>query len=265
MEERYAIRYVRRASILSAAFGIAAGVMLVMAPEKVENMIGIVLGFALFAVGIIHILMYFISQRKHTLLATDLFLGIILCAAGLWAFILGRRVFDSIAVIFGLLLIAGCFVKIQNSIAMMRLGFSNWWIAFLFGILSALFGVLIFLKPSFTVNIFTMLSGCFLIYDGVTAFVTILVFEIHYHGLKKRRKKEQEIYGTAEETQIPYTAEILSPDTPSVAPSSDMSEFMEEAGSAPVRPTDGNANPFQVTDAADNLDLPEDPSFDAHL
>lgn len=172
-------------SILTGALGVA----LVMYPEEVQQLLAIILAAIALGLGIYHLIFYFASQRKNSMLATDLFLGVILILLGAFMYIRRAELLDYITVIFGLFLCVDCILEIQNAIFVKRLGYTNWVLILLFGFITLVFAVLMILRPQFIQNALMMISGIFLIVSGVTGLITFIMLRVTMHKVKKALKE----------------------------------------------------------------------------
>lgn len=179
------LKKIRNLTFIIAGILIVIGIALMAAPAVMNNVLGFLLGAISFCLGIYRLVVYFRLQRIESVIATDLFLGILFAVIGFVCLIYHGQMITYGPLIFGLFLIFGCVIKIQDAMILQKIGHMNWWLPLILGFVSLIFSVLVIIKPGFIEGIFLPLSGFFLFYDGVTCFGTGAMWEVFQRQLKK--------------------------------------------------------------------------------
>ena len=185
MQEDTILKKVRNLTLLIGVIFVVLGIALIAKPERMGNLLGFLLGLLCFGLGIYRLVVYFRHQRLVSYLATDLFLGVGLAVLGFICLIFHNQVMTYVTVIFGMFLILGSVVKMQNAINLQKLGYENWWIILILGFVTLGFSVLVILKPRFIADFYLVLVGWFLLYDGATAIFAALYGD-HYVKLVRK-------------------------------------------------------------------------------
>ena len=195
------LKKIRNVTYVFSLIYVIVGIALIAAPNVMINVLGFILGLLAFALGIYRLVVYFTQQRIESYLATDLFAGVLLAVLGFICLIYHNQVLTYVTIIFGVLLIFGSVLKMQYSIIMQKVGHLYWWIALILGMVSVVFSVLAIMKPPFIANMYVVVVGAFLLYDGITSLVTAFLGE---HFMKQLRKGITKGWGHAPDpSQIP--------------------------------------------------------------
>ena len=184
MREDKILKQFRTTSILQAVIFIVAGIALIAKPVQMGNLLGFILGALCFGLGIYRLVVYFRHQRLEALLDTELFWGIGLAVLGFICLLYHNQVLTYVTVIFGIFLIAGSVIKVQNSIILLRLDDPNWWIGLILGLVSVVFAVMVILKPKFIADIFLVVAGWFILYDGISSLAVVIMSGMFIKKLK---------------------------------------------------------------------------------
>ena len=190
------LKKIRNATLLVSVFYLAAGILLIIFNSQVKEVIGYAIGAAAIAIGAWRLILYAASHRKKSLIATDLFAGCVLIALGILCLIFQARMVDYVAIIFGILLLVGSAVEMQNAIDLKQMSAKRWWIILLLGFVSLALGVLLIVYPAFIRQKVMLLSGIFFTYDGATGLVAAIWSAGRFHSMKKSAAAG----GTEEET-----------------------------------------------------------------
>lgn len=157
----------RRSSIAAAAVTILLGLTLVWWPDGSVRLLCMLLGFAVFVTGVIYLLGW-IARRREGYPIVFLLPGVVLCAMGVWLLTSPESVVILIQYIFGAILIFHGVVDLQGAVALMKQGWSRWWLDLALAALTVALGALILINPFGTFAALIMLIGFSLIFDGVS-------------------------------------------------------------------------------------------------
>ncbi len=185
LSEQEALKKVRNLTYITSGIFVAVGLALIIAPVQMNSVLGFLLGAIAFALGIYRLVVYFRHQRLETVIATDLFFGVLLSMVGFFCLIYHSQVLTYVTLIFGACLIFGGAVKIQNAMILQRMGHMVWWLPLIGGMVSFIFAVLVTLNPAFIANIFLSLAGVFILYDGLSSLGSVVMWEVFQKQLSK--------------------------------------------------------------------------------
>lgn len=238
------IKKVRNLTILASAVYFILGLTMYLWPDEMWSLIAIILGIISLVLGIVRLILYFTKDRFAAMIAYDLVIGILFTVLGVLILIFHGQVMDYIAVVFGIFLLLGSIIKVQNAIDLNRIGMKKWWIVLIFAGMSIVFAILLIVKPDFIKSMLMKITGIFLMIDGLTGIVTIIIYAFRFRKYKKELKQASmevvdeapEAVGT--EAQNSGTAEASSDN--------------EGAGSTAEEETDVPSSDITAADAAED-------------
>lgn len=153
---------------VSAVICVIIGLVLIIWPGTSTQVVCMVFGGMLLAYGIIQIALYLFA-REHTLyLQGMLLLGIVFGVLGAWILIKPEIIIATVPIVIGLIVIVHGVHNALQAIDLKKLGYSKWWVALLFGILTVALGMILVYNPFSVVNTVVRVIGAFLIYDGMS-------------------------------------------------------------------------------------------------
>ena len=153
---------------VSAVICVIIGLVLIIWPGTSTQVVCMVFGGMLLAYGIIQIALYLFA-REHTLyLQGILLLGIVFGVLGAWILIKPEIIIATVPIVIGLIVIVHGVHNTLQAIDLKKLGYSKWWVALLFGILTVALGMILVYNPFSVVNTVVRVIGAFLIYDGMS-------------------------------------------------------------------------------------------------
>lgn len=205
MQNEQLLKRVRLVTIIFAAVYILLGVFMIAFQAQFKSVLGYVLGAAACLFGAYRLFVYFKMSRHMTLIATDLFIGTVFLLLGIVCLVKHSVVLNFVEVIFGLLLFAGALVKIQNAIDMHHLGYRNWWLMLVFGLVSVVFSVLLILQPDFVLKVYMTIAGVFMIYDGAANLASVFFYNSVAGRIKKGLGPNRISEKPAQEAAAAYT------------------------------------------------------------
>jgi uncharacterized membrane protein HdeD (DUF308 family) len=192
MKDESVLKTVRNVTLIFAVLYTALGIVTLLFSKQVVSVLGYLLGAGLAAFGLYRLFLYFRRKRTAQLLAYDLFAGALLIAFGVICLVYHSKVTAYIAIIFGILLLAGSIIKFQNAIDLQRIGLSHWALVLLLGLVTLGMGVLLILKPAFIGRFYLLAAGIFLVYDGISDFAIVFLFAKRRHQIRKEEKQREE-------------------------------------------------------------------------
>jgi uncharacterized membrane protein HdeD (DUF308 family) len=154
-------------AIVTACCMLALGVVMVIWPEISAIAVCCIMGAVCLVVGTCEIVRYFKLGLVGVFFRYDLSLGILSILLGLLLFIHpdGAMVFLPIAI--GVYMIVGSVFCIQLAVELHGFGNGSWWLALLWGIVGALFALLLLIDPFSGAAALMIFVGISLIVSGV--------------------------------------------------------------------------------------------------
>lgn len=170
---------------ISAVVCALLGLVLVIWPGATSQIICMLLGGVLLAYGVLQIAIYLFNRERTIILQGMMVLGIVFAVLGLWILLKPEMIMMAVPVIVGVLIAIHGLHNIVQAFALKKDGYESWWMAFLMGLLTLIFGGVLICNPFKAIELVARIIGIFLIYDGVSdIWILSRVFKV-------RRDKER--------------------------------------------------------------------------
>ncbi len=153
---------------ISAAVCALLGLVLVIWPGATSQIICMLLGGVLLAYGILQIAIYLFNRERTIVLQGMMLLGIVFAVIGLWILLKPEMIIVAVPVIVGVLIVIHGLHNVVQALALKKDGYENWWLAFVLGMLTVIFGGVLIFNPFKAIELVVRIIGVFLIYDGVS-------------------------------------------------------------------------------------------------
>lgn len=153
---------------LSAIICVVIGLVLIIWPGTSTQLVCMVLGSVLLLYGLIQLALYLFARERTLYLQGMLVLGIIFCVLGVWILLKPEIVIATVPIIIGIIIVVHGIHKVSQAISLNKMGYDNWWVAPLFGILTVALGGVLIYNPFSVVNTVVRVIGAFLLYDGLS-------------------------------------------------------------------------------------------------
>lgn len=127
-----------------------------------------VLGAALVVYGVLQIVFYLANKDRNIAMQGMMVFGIVVAVIGVWILLKPEMIIMAVPVIVGILIVIHGIHNVVQAIALKKDGYTNWWVAFLLGVITVVFGVVLICNPFTVVDTVVRLIGAFLIYDGLS-------------------------------------------------------------------------------------------------
>ena len=158
---------------------IVLGIVTVVFPQKVLDVLCYALGGAMTVYGLFNIISFFVDREGG--MYFELVIGVISTGFGIFA------LFSPTSI--GIIIIVDSIMDMKHSLTLRSLGMRKWWIPFIIAIVMIIFS----LTTIFFTNIFGALLmialGIALIYEGVSGFLLIILLS-RYHKEYDRNQKQ---------------------------------------------------------------------------
>ena len=170
---------------ISAVVCVLLGLVLVIWPGATSQIICMLLGGVLLAYGVLQIAIYLLNRERTIILQGMMILGIVFAVLGLWILLKPEMIMMAVPVIVGVLIAIHGLHNVVQAFALKKDGYESWWLAFLMGLLTLIFGSVLIYNPFRAIELVARMIGIFLIYDGVSdIWILSRVFKV-------RRDKER--------------------------------------------------------------------------
>ena len=170
---------------ISAVVCVLLGLVLVIWPGATSQIICMLLGGVLLAYGVLQIAIYLFNRERTIILQGMMILGIVFAVLGLWILLKPEMIMMAVPVIVGVLIAIHGLHNVVQAFALKKDGYESWWLAFLMGLLTLIFGSVLIYNPFRAIELVARMIGIFLIYDGVSdIWILSRVFKV-------RRDKER--------------------------------------------------------------------------
>lgn len=194
MKNEEILKKVRNVTVVVSAIYLALGILILLFEGQVRELYGYILGLLALVIGGYRMISFFMRQRKAELIASDLYIGVALCSVGAVCLLRHQDAVKYSSFIFGILLVAGTIIKLQNAIDLQRLKSPKWWADLILAAVSLIMALLLMLNPTFLSKNFLLTSAIFLIYDGVSGIVAFVLFNLRWHEMKLAMKADPTVY-----------------------------------------------------------------------
>lgn len=176
-------RYVFTLGALSLVY-VVLGLTLLIQPKALQVILCYILGIAAAAVGIIRIVWHFLKRDPAGSARSDIPMGVVMIAAGVYMIARVEAVWAWLPVILGFAVLFDSILKMQHAFELRRMSFGYWWLFLLLGLITAVLGVLLLLgvMPE---NIATYYFGVTLMVDGVVNIAILMLLMAKWRAAAK--------------------------------------------------------------------------------
>ena len=163
------VKLIRAAKVgyiaLSAAF-CALGLLLIVKPGLSADLIGIAVGVALIAFGVVKLVGYFSKDLYRLAFQFDLAFGGLLVAIGALILVRPGTAMNLLCVVMAIEIIADGLFKGQTALDAKRFGLERWWLIALSALVAVGVGVALALRPGQGAQALVALLGAALLAEG---------------------------------------------------------------------------------------------------
>ena len=153
----------------------AAGAVLIAAPDTLASAMCSVLGVVSAVFGGVKIASYFSKDLFRLAFQHDLAEGILLMILGVTAAVKPELFLGFIGVIFGVCVLADGLLKIQTAIDAKVFGVSKWWLILAAAIAADIAGFFLIINPVDSAAVVAVILGVTLLMEGLLNLITVLV------------------------------------------------------------------------------------------
>lgn len=176
--------------VSSSLLCVILGLVLVFRPGMSMRIVCTAVGVVLLVAGVMRIMAYFAMRDGSMYAQVNLVFGIVLAVVGVWIVMKPDTVLAIIPIIVGIVIVIHGLHNLKQAMELWRDKYDKWWIAFLMGVLTVGFGVLLICRPFAAIDTVVMLIGIFLIYDGLS---NIWIVSRVYKNAKMMRQEMEAV------------------------------------------------------------------------
>ena len=169
------MRTAKTGYIIVSAIMIALGLVLVIYPEISLQLLGIVCGALFIVFGAIRLVGFFSKDLYRLAFQYDLVFGIFMVVLGIIMLVNPGTLTGFICVALGLSALIDGLFRVQMSVEAKRFGIGTWWLVCVCGVLSAVAGVVVMVRPAESASVLMTLIGISLMLEGVLNLITVIV------------------------------------------------------------------------------------------
>lgn len=168
------IQDMKKNYIVNAVIMVVLGLVLVIWPDFLGEMLCYLLGGALILMGAIQLIGFLRGERLGLYNKFSMLMGIVLVLLGIWICAQPHIVLSIIPVVVGVLVILHGLMDIQYTLDIKRTGNTKWWIALIAAILTLAIGLVLVFKPFAAYETMMILLGVAMLYDGGSDLVLLI-------------------------------------------------------------------------------------------
>ena len=219
------LKKIKWMSLLMSLVYIGFGIVLLLYPGQIAEMICDLFGVGLIIYGIINIVVYFMIDITESLYRNDFAAGVIKIMIGIMV-IYRKEIFQElIPFLLAVAIIASGVYKLQDGIDAARIGYSQGWLYIIMAAISIVLGLVILFNLVTARDMMLQAAGASLVYCGVTDLYSTL-----YLSGKIRRFME-DIENRAAEKKETFVQQMEKDSVTQTIP------VVKEEETEPIRPT----------------------------
>lgn len=187
------IKKVKWNVILSSIIYVVLGVLLIIWPNIMTKNICYVVGFISIAIGIINLIDY----MKHDIVKDgykySMVVGLVFILVGIFVFGKMKMIMALIPFILGLAVTISGFMKLQNSIDLIRLKYDGWGVVMIIAGANIAYGIVLMANPFDSAKVLSICIGIGMIYSGVSDLIATIMLS---------KSVKQKMKAIEEQTQV---------------------------------------------------------------
>lgn len=169
-----------KASILVSILMIIVSILLIIRPTTFLTTVILIFGFGIVLEGLIRIIVYIFLPKEEKICSYDILEGIFSILAGILILAWKERVMAVFPLLISFWIVIKSMLKIQFSFQLKNLDEKSWIGVLISGILTLIFGLIIFFNPWGTVITLTVLSGIMLLITGIVELCGSIYWLYHF-------------------------------------------------------------------------------------
>lgn len=151
---------------VNAVIMVVLGLILVIWPDILGNILCYILGGALVLMGVFQLIGFIRGERLGFYNKFNMLMGLVLVLLGIWVCTKPHVVLSIIPVVVGIIILLHGLMDIQYTLDIRKSGNSKWWIGLIAALLTAIFGFVLIFNPFAAYEVTMMIIGIAMLYDG---------------------------------------------------------------------------------------------------
>lgn len=172
---------------------VALSIFIIMKPDEIITNLIKVIGIALILIGTIDFMNYFRSPEDERLFNYGLLKGLMELSIGILFIFKGDMLRELFFIIIGLIIIFINVSKLQISLSLKEIEYSNWFLGVVISSIAIILGIVIILNPFETTQIVVITSGVILLVSELCNIIYGVLILIKIRKLDKVVKEVKEI------------------------------------------------------------------------
>ena len=153
------------------------GVIDLVNPEKMLNIIAYAIGISAIVCGIIFVIMYMVRDVRYNINNNDFLSGIVAAVIGVMILIKWQELMALVPMILGVFIIVSGCIKLQDCIDLKKLGNSAYPVMLILALIFIIFGAILVANPFESEVLLMRLIGVSLIISGMTDIFASIFFD----------------------------------------------------------------------------------------
>jgi len=158
---------------INAVIMIILGLILIIWPEILGNILCYMIGGALLLMGVFQLIGFMRGERLGFYNKFNATMGIVLVLLGIWVCVNPNVILSIIPVVVGVIVLIHGLMDIQYALDIKKSGTSKWWIALIVALITLGLGIFLVLHPFFLYQVTMILIGVSMLYDGASDLVLL--------------------------------------------------------------------------------------------
>ncbi len=157
-----------RENVIYSVILILLGIIFAVWPEASRSTLVRLIGVALVLTGIALIVLFVLAKRPRKGIPINLLAGVVIAVVGIIVIVKPEECTRFIIILAGAFIMLSGIMNFCQTLSLATLHFPYWWVGMILSVVTIIFSVLVITKPGKIANIVFIVTGIFLVYDGIT-------------------------------------------------------------------------------------------------
>ena len=141
------------------------GLLMVIFPETINDIINYIIGGLLMLFGIDYIVRYLSNNKVTTYSKYSLTVGIVPIICGVFLICNPEVLVSIIPFVAGMIILMDAFEKLKHAIDLKKMNYDEWWVDLVVAILFIVFGIIVIMNPFDAAKLLIRILGIFFLVD----------------------------------------------------------------------------------------------------
>lgn len=141
------------------------GLLMVIFPETINDIINYIIGGLLMLFGIDYIVRYLSNNKVTTYSKYSLTVGIVPIICGVFLICNPEVLVSIIPFVAGMIILMDAFEKLKHAIDLKKMKYDEWWVDLIVAILFIVFGIIVIMNPFDAAKLLIRILGIFFLID----------------------------------------------------------------------------------------------------